>query len=63
MKTKRDKNNVDFIKDGYTNEELMEKITEIREKYVLNENTVNRKVRFLKSWFNPQGPLRLVLDP
>ena len=31
MKTKRDKNNVDFLLFlDYTNEELMEKITEIR---------------------------------
>lgn len=38
MKNKRDKNNVDFVKDGYTNEKLLEIIKEVREKYDI-ENT------------------------
>lgn len=38
MKNKRDKNNVDFVKDGYTNEKILEIITEIRNKYNI-ENT------------------------
>lgn len=38
MKNKRDKNNVDFVKDGYTNEKLLEVIKEVREKYNI-ENT------------------------
>jgi hypothetical protein len=46
MKNKRDKNNVDFVKDGYTNEKLLEIIKEVREKYDI-ENTdisdVNKK--------------------
>lgn len=33
MKTKRDKDNIDFVKDGYTNSKLLELITEIRKKY------------------------------
>tara|TARA_Y100000389_G_scaffold94212_1_gene90868 strand:- start:2091 stop:2465 length:375 start_codon:yes stop_codon:yes gene_type:complete len=33
MKNKRDKKNVDFVKDGYTNTRLLEIIKEIREKY------------------------------
>ena len=33
MKNKRDKGNVDFVKDGYTNTELLEIITEVRKKY------------------------------
>tara|TARA_B000000477_G_scaffold113010_1_gene108188 strand:- start:10584 stop:10958 length:375 start_codon:yes stop_codon:yes gene_type:complete len=33
MKNKRDKENVDFVKDGYTNTRLLEIIKEIREKY------------------------------
>lgn len=33
MKNKRDKGNVDFVKDGYTNSKLLEIINEIREKY------------------------------
>lgn len=33
MKNKRDKGNVDFVKDGYTNDKLLEIIKEIREKY------------------------------
>lgn len=38
MKNKRDKKNVDFVKDGYTNEKLLEIISEIRKKYDI-ENT------------------------
>lgn len=38
MKNKRDKHNVDFVKDGYTNEKLLEIIKEVREKYDI-ENT------------------------
>lgn len=61
MKTKRDKNNVDFIKDGYTNDELMEKITEIREKYVLNENkltkdVIEKEIKVKYSFFNERYP-------
>lgn len=33
MKNKLDKTNVKFVKDGYTNEKLLEIITEIRQKY------------------------------
>lgn len=40
MKNKRDKNNVDFVKDGYTNEKLIEIIKEIRTKYNINNTDV-----------------------
>tara|TARA_Y100000389_G_C17448140_1_gene512909 strand:+ start:671 stop:1018 length:348 start_codon:yes stop_codon:yes gene_type:complete len=61
MKTKRDKDNVEFIKDGYTNEELMKKITEIREKYVLNENKltndiIEKEIKVKYSFFNERYP-------
>lgn len=41
MKSKRDKNNVDFVKDGYTNEKLLEIIKEIREKYDINNTDIS----------------------
>jgi|TARA_B110000093_G_scaffold175024_1_gene208903 hypothetical protein len=33
MKNKRDKGNVEFVKDGYTNVKLLEIIEEVRNKY------------------------------
>ena len=41
MKNKRDKNNVDFVKDGYTNEKLLEIITEIRKKYDIENDDIS----------------------
>ena len=34
MKNKRDKNNVDFVKDGYTNEKLLEIIKELEKNMI-----------------------------
>jgi len=52
MKNKRDKNNVDFVKDGYTNEKLLEVISEIRKKYdIENEDiTDDNKKDFEKNY-------------
>lgn len=41
MKNKRDKNNVDFVKDGYTNEKLLEIISEIRQKYDIENDDIS----------------------
>lgn len=41
MKNKRDKNNVDFVKDGYTNEKLLEIISEIRKKYDIENDDIS----------------------
>ena len=42
MKNKRNKDNVDFVKDGYTNEKILEIISEIRKKYnIENIDNIN----------------------
>jgi hypothetical protein len=40
MKSKRDKENIDFVKDGYTSEKIIEVIKEVREKYNIDKNGI-----------------------
>ncbi len=59
VKTKRDKNNIDFVNDGYSTEELKLKIVEIRNKYNISnlkekditeelKNNISTEYKFFK---------------
>jgi hypothetical protein len=52
MKSKRDKENIDFVKDGYTSEKIIEVIKEVREKYNIdnNEMTENDKKDYQENY-------------